>query len=237
MKLAVIPARYASTRLPGKPLQDLVGLPLIIRVYRAVEATKLFDKIIIATDDERILQIAEKYQAQAEMTAAEHQSGSDRVAEVARRYPADIVVNIQGDEPFIERSALLELLKAFSSEEIEVASLMHRKLAIDNDPNSVKVVCDKAGFALYFSRAAIPYNRSQEIIDCFEHIGVYAFRAEALQKFVSLPVSELEKIEKLEQLRLLENSIKLKMVETDYDGFGIDTPQDLERAKQLLQKD
>ncbi|MFO7896883.1 MAG: 3-deoxy-manno-octulosonate cytidylyltransferase [Candidatus Cloacimonadales bacterium] len=234
MKLAVIPARYASTRLPGKPLQMLADLPMIIRVYRAVEETQLFDKIIIATDDQRIIESAKKYDAVAEMTAPEHQSGTDRVAEIARQYAAELIVNIQGDEPFITRSPLQDLLEAFTDESVEVASLMHRKLAGTNDPDTVKVVCDKANHALYFSRANIPFNRSQEITDCYEHIGVYAFRAELLQKFVSLPVAKLEAVEKLEQLRLLENGFKIKMVETDYRGFGIDTPQDLERAKELL---
>ncbi len=237
MKLAVIPARYASTRLPGKPLQDLDGLPLIIRVYKAVEKTKLFDKIVIATDDKRIIDTAEKYQAVAEMTSLDHKSGTDRVAEIAQKYPSEIVVNIQGDEPFISYQPLADLLESFIDKKVQVASLMHRGVNKENDPNSVKVVCDKDNFSLYFSRCEIPYNRSDEEIESFIHIGVYAFRSEALQNFVQLPQSRLEKIEKLEQLRLLENGIKLKMIETDYNGFGIDTPEDLAKARGLMKND
>lgn len=231
MKLAVIPARYASTRLPGKPLQDIAGLPMIIRVYRAVEETNLFDKIIIATDDERIIEAAVAYGALAEMTAETHQSGTDRVAEIANKYSAEIIVNIQGDEPFISQKPLKELLQVFDDENVQIVSLMHHCEFIENDPNSVKVVCDKDNFSLYFSRSALPYNRTEENITQFCHIGVYAFRADALRRFVSLPPSRLEQIEKLEQLRALENGMKIKMVETDYSGFGIDTPEDLEEAR------
>jgi 3-deoxy-manno-octulosonate cytidylyltransferase (CMP-KDO synthetase) len=236
MKLAVIPARYASTRLPGKPLQDLRGLPLIIRVYNAVVETELFDKIVIATDDERIIKVAEKYGAVAEMTSVKHNSGTDRVAEIAKKYPAEIIVNIQGDEPFISYQPLADLLKSFADKKVQVASLMHKGINKENDPNSVKVVCDKDNFSLYFSRCGIPYNRSEKEIDSFYHIGVYAFRTEVLQNFVLLPQSRLEKIEKLEQLRFLENGILLKMVETSYNGFGIDTPEDLEKARRLIAK-
>ena len=233
-KIAVIPARYASTRLPGKPLRKIAGIPMIIRVYNQVKKSELFDEVIIATDDERILKLAEKYSAKVMITSSKHKSGTDRIAEVSNKYDAEIIVNIQGDEPFISKKPLQDLLECFMDKDVQVVSLMHKENKDADNENVVKVVCDKAGFALYFSRAKIPFSRVEEDVDYFKHIGVYGFRKNALKIFVNLPQSRLEKIEKLEQLRLLENGIKIKMVETAYNGFGIDTEEDLIKAEEML---
>ena len=199
-------------------------------------ALGLFDEVIIATDDERIMNVAKEYSAKAMMTSLKHQSGSDRIAEVCKDKSADIIVNIQGDEPFISKKPLADLIASFKDEEVQVASLMHKENEDAENENVVKVVCDQNNFALYFSRAKIPFSRIDTEVDYYKHIGVYAFRKPALEKFVNLPQTRLEQIEKLEQLRLLENGIKIKMIETDYDGFGIDTEEDLAKAEQILKR-
>lgn len=238
--LAVIPARYASTRFPGKPLALLNGKPLIQWVWEAVNGTGLFDAVIVATDSELIAEAVRKFGGRAELTSADHASGSDRVAEVARKHGADIVVNVQGDEPLITGAALSTLLDLFDDPEVRFASLMASltDAAQLSDPNVVKVVVDRYSNALYFSRAAIPHNRDQEPFGQYwRHIGVYAYRKQALLQFVALPVGTLEQAEKLEQLRALENGIPIRMAATQYQGLGVDTPQDLERAEVLLTGD
>lgn len=232
--LAVIPARYASRRFPGKPLALLKGKYLVQQVYERVKASCLFEEIIVATDSAQIYAAVKEFKGSVAMTSSEHKSGTDRVAEVCREKDFDIVVNVQGDEPFIEKSVLEQLLESFQDPAVQVASLMHPLNSAINDPNIVKVVTDKASYALYFSRSVIPFNRDNEAFEYFQHIGVYAFRKKALEDFVSLPEGKLERLEKLEQLRLLEHGRKIKMIKTDYTGFGIDTQADLKRAEAIL---
>ena len=236
--VAVIPARYGSSRFPGKPLVLLRGKPIIQHVYEQVKQSNLFEMVVIATDDVRIVDAVAKFKASVIMTSPDHQSGTDRCAEACDNLPIDfdIVVNIQGDEPFISAEPLTNLLATFNNPDTQISSLMHPiEQDIDN-PNSVKVVCDLLGNALYFSRSAIPYNRDGIDVTYFKHVGVYAFRKEALKKFVNLPPSKLEKTEKLEQLRLLENGFKIRMVKTQYRGIGIDTPEDLKKAEKLFEE-
>lgn len=237
--IAVIPARYGSSRFPGKPLALLNNKPIIQQVYQQVKKSGLFDEILIATDDSRIYEEAMKFNANVVMTSSKHQSGTDRIAEACDKFESDfdIVVNIQGDEPFITKKPLQDLISVFKDKNIQVGSLMHRLESEINNPNNVKVITDNDGFALYFSRSVIPYNRDglKDIL-YFKHVGVYAFRRKTLYQFVNLPPSSLEKIEKLEQLRLLENNIKIKMVETNYKGIGIDTPEDLVKAEKIFKE-
>lgn len=234
--IAIIPARYASSRLKGKMLLDLKGLPLVIRVYNAVKNTKLFDDVIIATDDERILTAANQNKAKAVLTSVNHKSGSDRVFEACKNIDCDIVVNVQGDEPFIKTEPLKKLIDAFADSNTEVASLMNIITEDEaENPNNVKLVIDENNNALYFSRAKIPYCRdNDQKISYYKHVGVYAYKKQTLEKYVNLPQSKLEPIEKLEQLRLLENGIKIKMVLDEYKAIGIDTQKDYEAALKLF---
>ena len=234
--LAVIPARLASERLPGKPLQLLAGKPLIQRVYEAVQKTELFPEIIILTDSDEIKKAVEIFGGQVLMTSPDCQSGTDRILEVRDRLSREVIINVQGDEPFIDRRALADLLDLFSDEQVELASLMHKAGNFDElkSPNIVKVTVDQLNFALYFSRALIPYLRNpddRKICPYYRHIGVYAYRNRILDTLASMKPGILERVEKLEQLRWLEYGQKIKMVETSYDGFGIDTKEDLERAE------
>lgn len=232
--LAVIPARYDSSRFPGKPLALLQGKFLIQQVYERVKASCLFEEVIVATDSAKIFAAVKEFNGTVEMTSTGHKSGTDRVAEVCRKRDFDIVINVQGDEPFINNQALKQLLDCFQDPSVKVASLMHPLSEELENPNIVKVVTDTDNYALYFSRSVIPYNRENRAYKYYHHIGVYAFRREALLDYVSLPSGKLEKIEKLEQLRLLEYGRKIKMVETDYQGFGIDTKADLIKAEQIF---
>lgn len=239
--IAVIPARYESTRFPGKLLAKLGTKPIIQHVYEKAQNSGLFAEVMVGTDDQRIFETVDKFGGKVTLTSKKHTSGTDRIAEVCQKIlccqDADIVVNIQGDEPFISYEPLKALIDSFQDENVQVASLMHKMKKDFANPNSVKVVCDKNNFSLYFSRSLIPFDRDKnENIksEYFKHIGVYAFRREMLFKFVEMPHGKLEELEKLEQLRLLENGIHLKMIETDYEGIGIDTPEDLEKAKKLL---
>lgn len=234
---AIIPARLGSTRFPEKPLAMLGGKCLITRVWEAVVATELFDEVIVATDSKRILDVVLAAGGKAQMTSSEHPSGSDRVAEVASGLEADIIVNVQGDEPFITADVLKPLLDSFLDDAVQMASLMTPILDAEqlDDPGIVKVVTDAAGKALYFSRSLIPFDRDGASgYNYMRHIGVYAWRRETLLSFVALPVGRLERVEKLEQLRALENGIAIRMVETDYQGIGIDTPEDLEKAERII---
>lgn len=235
--IIVIPARFASTRFPGKPLVNLANKPIIQRVYEAVQGLNL--PIIIATDNEIILKKVKEFGADCVLTSEHHQSGSDRIAEVVENRDYDLVINVQGDEPFIQIEPLRELIRAFEDQSISVASLMHKiDSAHDiNNSNNVKVVCGSNQQALYFSRSPIPYNRDNTSgVTYFKHVGVYAYIKKALLEFVKLPLGKLEQIEKLEQLRFLENGYKIKMVETNYTGIGIDTPEDLLAAEEYLRK-
>jgi len=237
--VAIIPARYASTRFPAKALADLCGKPLIQWVWEAVSLTGLFSDVIVATDSLLIQEAVENFGGKAEMTRSSHASGSDRIAEVAANMDAEIIVNVQGDEPLIDKRALAALLDAFRDPPTRIASLMARLSDRSelSDPNTVKVVVDNRGNALYFSRAPIPHDRDGAGFDRYwRHVGVYAYRREALLHFVSLPPGELEQTEKLEQLRALENGIPIRMVATGYQGIGIDTPQDLARAEVLFKE-
>jgi len=234
--VAIIPCRYASTRLPGKPLREIAGKTLIHHIYENVMDTQLFSQVIVATDDERIVKEVQSFNGEIVISDKEHLSGSDRVAEIARSIETDIVVNIQGDELFLGKEELSELLKCFQDSSTSVVTLAHplfEQTEIAN-PNRVKVVCDKKSNAIYFSRSVIPYLRSDEKFNYLGHIGVYAFRKNALMKFAEFPQSKLEKTESLEQLRLLENGIKIKVIVTEHQGFGIDTEEDIKAAEKLL---
>lgn len=235
----MIPARYSASRFPGKLMQDLGGQSVILQTYKATVATQLFDDVIVVTDSKIIFNEIENNGGKAIMSKKEHQSGSDRIAEAVEHLEVDVVVNVQGDEPFTDKTSLqklIEVFKANSTKDIDLASLMvhiKNKEEIES-PNTVKVVVDQSQFALYFSRSPIPYTRDINVaVKYYKHKGVYAFRKEALMDFYKLPMLTLEASEKLEQLRYLEYGKRIKMVETDVEGVEIDTPEDLERAKRL----
>jgi len=233
--VAVIPARYAATRFPGKLMQMLGNKPIIRHVYVNAKKTGLFNDVFVVTDSDIIYQEITKNGGKAIMNKKEHESGSDRIAEAIAEMNVDIIVNVQGDEPFIKKEPLEKLVRLFDDTSVEVASLM-RKISKEEaeNPNNVKVVTDKSGYALYFSRSVIPFQRNLgSDIDYFLHVGVYGYKKDILLKFTHWPQSELEKTEKLEQLRYLENGIKIKMTQTDYNNIAIDTPEDLEKAKKI----
>jgi 3-deoxy-manno-octulosonate cytidylyltransferase (CMP-KDO synthetase) len=240
-KIIVIPARYASTRLPGKPLIDIGGKSLLQRVYDGACRSKLSDGILIATDDERIKKAALAFGAEVIMTDPALPSGTDRVFAAIQDKEADLVVNLQGDEPFIEPSIIDQLFSALEEGDVAMATLCCpiTDESEYRNPNTVKVVLNNSGFALYFSRSPIPYvNNSKFKIQnskfVYKHIGIYGFTRSFLEQFVALPKSPLEETESLEQLRVLENGHRIKVLATGYNGFGIDTPDDLERARKLL---
>jgi 3-deoxy-manno-octulosonate cytidylyltransferase (CMP-KDO synthetase) len=238
--IAVIPARYASTRFPAKLMQDLGGKTVILRTYEAAIQTQLFDEVFVVTDSDLIYEEIISHGGKAIMSIKEHESGSDRIAEAVANLAVDLVVNVQGDEPFIDTESLAKLIAVFINDPnktVDLASLMREITNEDNinNPNNVKVVTDQNGFALYFSRSVIPYPREQNVgVRYRQHIGVYAFRKQALLDFYSLPMQSLEASEKLEQLRYLEFGKRIKMVETTHVGIGIDTPEDLEKARAML---
>ena len=245
--LAIIPARYASTRFPGKPLALLGGKPVIQWVWERVKAVEAVTEAVVATDDERIVQAVERIGGSAMMTSDRHRSGTDRCGEVLKAFEAegqkfDVVVNVQGDEPFVDTRQLETLLAAFEVPETEIASLMTPIKSAEElwSPNNVKVVCNLRGEALYFSRQPIPYLRGvapEEWLTrgkFFKHVGIYAFRAETLKRVVTLPPSALEVGESLEQLRWIENGYGIRMCETDHPNIGIDTPEDLATAEREL---
>lgn len=245
MAIAIIPARYASTRLPGKPLLVLGGKTMIERVWeRASRATKI-SRVIIATDDERIMQAAADFGAEVVMTRSEHRSGTERVAEVAATKAhkgEEIFVNVQGDEPLVEPSAIDTLVEAVESDEsVLVATLMVpiAKPASIMDPNVVKVILDFDDNALYFSRAPIPWVRDRDSpvhVQHMKHLGLYAFRRAALLDFPTLPLGDLERIEQLEQLRWLENGYKIRVAETHHDSISVDVPEDVPHIEELLRE-
>jgi 3-deoxy-manno-octulosonate cytidylyltransferase (CMP-KDO synthetase) len=238
--IAVIPARYASTRFPAKLMQDLGGKTVILRTYEAALSTKLFDDVFVVTDSDIIFEEIVSNGGKAIKSIKEHESGSDRIAEAVQNLDVDIVVNVQGDEPFIDIDPLEKVIEVFkndSARQVDLASVMReiKDEAEINNPNNVKVVVAQNGFALYFSRSIIPYPREKNVgVRYFQHIGIYAFRKQALLDFYSLPMQSLEASEKLEQLRYLEFGKRIKMVETTHVGIGIDTPEDLEKARKML---
>jgi 3-deoxy-manno-octulosonate cytidylyltransferase (CMP-KDO synthetase) len=265
-KIIVIPARYPSTRLPGKPLREISGKPIIQWVYEAAQKSALKDSIVIATDDTRIRDAALSFGAEVAMTSPDCRSGTDRVCEALRGKEADIIVNLQGDEPFIRPDIVDLLFSSMELERLQMGTICSpvKDAAEYVSPNIVKVVLDKFGFALYFSRSPIPYFRDNDILldfrnppdvrpgqaqpaiprtsardrrnpqPIYKHVGVYGFSRSFLEQYVTMEKSSLEQAESLEQLRVLENGYKIKVLITDYDGFGIDTEEDLLQAQKLI---
>ena len=238
-KVALIPARYAASRFPGKLMQMLGDKTVIRHTYENTLATGLFDDVFVATDSDIIYEEITTHGGKAVMSRREHESGSDRIAEAVAEMDVDIILNVQGDEPFVRREPLQKLMEVFNGEEgkgVQVASLMQvftEESFIEN-PNNVKVVVDINMNSLLFSRSVIPYNRAGTEVPYYHHIGVYAFRKQALMNFTQWQMTPLEKAEKIECLRYLEHGIPLKMVLVNFKGIGIDTPEDLELAKLYL---
>lgn len=238
--IAVIPARYASTRFHAKLMQDLGGKTVILRTYEAAINTHLFDDVFVVTDSDLIYNEIVSHGGKAIRSIKEHESGSDRIAEAIENIDVDIVVNVQGDEPFIDKEPLAKVIEVFRDDlakQVDLASLMCEITNKEdiNNPNNVKVVVDQNGFALYFSRSVIPYPKEQNVgVRYMKHIGIYAFRKQALLDFYKLPMKSLEASEKLEQLRYLEFGKRIKMVETTHVGIGIDTIEDLEKARKMI---
>lgn len=240
--IAIIPARYASTRFPGKPLALLGGLPVIQRVYE--QAISVLPEAYVATDDERIFQCVEAFGGRAVMTRTDHKSGTDRIQEAVEHIEtdADVIINIQGDEPFVQASQLQTLMQLFADTTTQIGTLGKRFESMEavQNPNSPKIVCDQRGFALYFSRSVIPFVRGKETAEWLKHypflkhLGLYAYRREVLREVTQLPQSPLEQAESLEQLRWLENGYRIRVGLTDVETVGIDTPEDLTRAEAFL---
>ena len=238
--LCVIPARYASTRLPGKPLSMIAGKPMIQHVYERACQAQLPDEVVVATDNELVEQAVIGFGGKAVMTSPDHPSGTDRLAEVALKYPdVDIIVNVQGDEPMIPPEIIDRLAEAFEGDaDLNMATM---KVVMDEEdydnPAAVKVVTDQHGFALYFSRSLMPYPRNKpEGYKVFKHVGIYAYRRNFLLKYAALTPTPLERAESLEQLRALENGYKIKVLESDFRGIGVDTPEDLAAVNVLFEK-
>ncbi len=238
--ICVIPARYASTRLPGKPLREICGVPMICRVYERAKLSKSVAEVIVATDDERILAAVEKNSGRAVMTRADHKTGTDRLAEVAEKFPSvEVIVNVQGDEPLIEPALIDELVSEFVGDEnlqmATVAVELTDAAEIQN-PNNVKVVFDKNHDALYFSRSQIPFPRNSGVAKTFKHIGIYAYRRDFLLAYAKMQPTPLERAESLEQLRALENGYKIRVIESDCEFVGVDTEEDLARVNEIYRK-
>lgn len=240
--IAVIPARYASTRFPAKLMAKLGEKSVILTTYQNTVSTELFDDVFVATDSEIIFNEIQKNGGHAVMSKKAHESGSDRIAEAVENIDCDIVVNVQGDEPFVQKNALSKLIEVYKNDlkqEISLATLAQKITDLEEikNPNHVKVVCDHHQFALYFSRSPIPFSRDEDFRPKYlKHIGIYAFRKNALLNFSKLPMLQNEKSEKLEQLRYLEYGMKIKVLETEFMGFGIDTAEDLQKANEYLSK-
>lgn len=236
--LCVIPARFSSTRLPGKPLANIVGKPMIQHVYeRAAKALRPF-KVVVATDHQLVYDAVKAFGGEVLMTSAEHPTGTDRLAEVARSFPAaEVIVNVQGDEPLIEPTVIDQLAAAFDGRpNLQMATMMTAMRPEEyHDPNAVKVVTDQHGYALYFSRSLIPYPRVKNPqLPVYKHIGIYAYRRDFLLEYSTLAPTPLEQAESLEQLRVLEHGHRIKVLATDFRFIGVDTPADLERVNALL---
>ncbi len=235
--VAIIPARLESTRLTRKALREIAGKPMIAWVYEAARASSLLEDVIVATDAEEILEFCKKRGFHARLTSPEHRSGTDRVHEVACALAADVFVNVQGDEPLARPEHIEALLGCFRDASVQVSTVMTAAKPDDvNNPNAVKVVTDLAGDALYFSRATIPFDRDGSGPRYFKHLGFYAYQKAALDKFCSLPESALERSERLEQLRFLDNGIPIRVVETPFDTIGVDTEEDRARVEEILRK-
>jgi len=237
--IAMIPARYEASRFPGKLMKDLAGKTVILRTYEATKQSGLFYEVYVVTDSDIIFDEIVSNGGKAIKSIKEHESGSDRIAEAVENLDVDIVVNVQGDEPFTQKEPLKNLLAVFNEDidkETAIASLKIKMGDVEeiNNPNNVKVVTDENNFAMYFSRSPIPFPREKSTAEYFKHIGIYAFRKEALLKFTKLPMNSLEATEKLENLRFIANGLKVKMVETNQIAIGIDTPEDLEKAKVIF---
>lgn len=233
--IAVIPARLASTRLSRKMLREIAGKPLLAMVYEAVRAATQLDDVIIATDSEEIMELCARHQWRAQMTSPAHRSGTERVQEVANLISADVYLNVQGDEPLTRPEHIASLIEVMKSETVHVGTLKTPAHAGDiHNPNAVKVVTDSAGQALYFSRATIPHDRDQTQPAYFKHLGFYGYRKPALDLFVRLGESSLEKSERLEQLRFLENGVPIHVGVTPYDTVGVDTEEDLRRVEGII---
>ena len=238
--IGVIPARYGSTRLEGKPLKDICGKPMIQLVYEAAQQARLLDQVYVATDDERIVKAVEQFGGNVRMTSLHHKTGTDRVAEVAESIDAEIVVNIQGDEPLVNPAMIDEIIQPFVDEpELPMSTLCVPIVDEEalHDPNVVKAVFDLRGYALYFSRSLIPYPRKMDAYQAYEHLGLYAYRKDFLNTYVALPQSRLEINESLEQLRVLEAGYRLKVVVSAYpfEGVSVDTQEDLDKVIQIVQ--
>lgn len=253
--VAVIPARYQSTRLPGKSLRDIAGKPMIQHVYERAARCPAVERVLVATDDERILQVVQRFGGEAMMTSPDHTSGSERMAEVAGRIDADLFVNIQGDEPLIDVATIEAAVNALRTEARAVVATP--KIALHDieaalSPHVVKVTTDQQDYALYFSRWPIPFHQVAGsdfatyadylrahpalVSRCYKHIGLYVFRADFLRRFAQLPATPLEKAERLEQLRILEHGYTIKVVEVNTDSIGVDTEEDLQRIRQMLEE-
>ena len=238
--LCVIPARYASTRLPGKPLADIAGKPMIVRVYEQASRAKRLSGVIAAVDDERVYEAVVSHGGKAMMTAKGHPTGTDRLAEVAAAHPeAELIINVQGDEPLIEPDLIDALAAAFEEEpELQMATVKS-PMTDENEmrnPNNVKVVTDKKGYALYFSRSLLPYPRENTGVTVYKHIGIYAYRRDFLLQYARMEPTALEQTEALEQLRALENGYKIKVIATDFKFVGVDTPEDLAEVNRLYKE-
>lgn len=235
----MIPARYSASRFPGKLMKDLGGQSVISRTYQASVNTGLFEAVYVVTDSSIIFDDIKQHGGQVMMSVSEHESGSDRIAEAVRDVDCDIVVNVQGDEPFTEAESLRKLIEVFKNDRHQTIDLASLMVQIDdeneiNNPNTVKVITDKDGFAIYFSRSPIPYPRDKSQVKYFKHKGVYAFRKSTLLEFTNMDMQSLEISEKIECIRFLEHGKKIKMVETTVQGIEIDTPEDLQKAQKIL---
>ena len=239
--IAMIPARHSASRFPGKMMKDLSGKPVIVRTYLSALNTELFDEVFVVTDSEVIFNAITSEGGKAIMSKKEHNCGSNRIAEAVEDMDSDIVINVQGDEPFIDAASLSKLIQVFKEDELKEIDLASLKVQLTDqneieNPNNVKVITDENNFALYFSRSVIPFPRDNDVdVKYYKHKGVYAFRKEALIDFYHSPMTPLETAEKIEAIRYLEVGKKIKMIETDIDSIGIDTPEDLKKAQKLFE--
>jgi len=234
---AIIPARYSSSRLPGKPLKDICGKTMVQRVYEQVKKVSLVDKVIVATDDQRIFNKVKSFKGNVIMTSKDHKTGTDRLAEVAAKIETDIIVNVQGDEPLINPSVIKSAIEPLLSDDsLKMSTLKH--LIKDEEeisnPNVVKVITDKNKNAIYFSRSKIPYARNSQKFNYYKHIGLYVYRRKFLLRFAKMESTTYEVQESLEQLRVIENGYKIKVIETEYDSIGVDTEEDLDKVRNIL---
>ena len=237
--ICVIPARYASTRLPGKPLADIAGKPMIVRVYERALKAQIPSEVIVAVDDERVFEAVEAAGGKVIMTKKDHPTGTDRLAEVAQKFPdVDVIINIQGDEPLIDPSVIDELAKQFiENPELNMATVKTPMQEDEkNEPSNVKVITDKDGYALYFSRSLIPYPRNDVGVKVYKHIGIYGYKRDFLLQYATMQPTPLEQTESLEQLRALENGYKIKVIATDKHFVGVDTKEDLARVNAIYKQ-